>query len=550
MSVTRDHSLLAIVPARGGSKGVPHKNMRFLGDRPLLAHTTEAVAEAGVASRLIVSSDSEEILTWADLHGIECAERASELATDEATISEVAAHLADELDWRGDVGVFQPTSPFRSVDSIRRAVEAFRRSDVESMSSCVRESHTFWLDEEGDLSRPQPLFRERVNRQYAHHGVVRETGSIQLVRGVSLRATRQMVTERHELFETRPEESLDIDTNDDLALARRRYEQGTVIFRLRANKRVGSGHVYHCLQLADELADQRLVFLLHDCDSFVEGLVDEHGYPWRRETELAADLRQLAGPAGNVLVNDVLDTTVEDVLAERAAGYRVVNIEDLGPGARFADWVVNALYPIGNGYNGKMAAGQVAYGAEYTTLRGEFFHLPPKTILRAPKRILITFGGTDPGRLGARCAKLLAGRVGTEVRVVIGPGASDEGFPDEVEVRRHVRSMAAEMMEADVVLTSAGRTVYEAAAVGTPVAVLAQGARDATHAHLTYDSGVVFLGIGPLVDDAHVLAVIERLVADYDLRVELSERLRQSVDPLGAARIGHRIRAMLRGLER
>jgi len=462
----------------------------------------------------------------------------------------VAAHVADELDWQGDVGVFQPTSPFRSVDSIRAAVEAFRDSDVDSMSSCVRESHTFWLDEDGDLSAPRPLFRERVNRQYARHGVVRETGSIQLVRGVVLRATRQMVTERHRLFETPAEESLDIDTNDDLALARRRYEQGTVIFRLRANRRVGSGHVYHCLQLADELADQRLVFLLHDCDSFVEGLVDEHGYPWRRQSDLATDLRELAGSAGNVVVNDVLDTTEQEVLVERTAGFRVVNIEDVGPGAKLADWVVNALYPIGDGSNGNAAAGRVSYGAEFTTLRGEFFHLPPKTILRAPRRVLITFGGTDPARLGARCAKLLAGRIGAKVRVVIGPGASEEGFPEDVEVRRHVRSMAAEMMEADVVLTSAGRTVYEAAAVGTPVAVLAQGARDATHAHLTYDSGVVFLGIGPLVDDAHVLAVVERLLADYDLRVELSERLRRSVDPWGAARIGHRIRAMLKGLER
>jgi spore coat polysaccharide biosynthesis predicted glycosyltransferase SpsG len=224
-------------------------------------------------------------------------------------------------------------------------------------------------------------------------------------------------------------------------------------------------------------------------------------------------------------------------------------VEDLGPGARLADWVVNALYPIGNG-NGKGAVGSVAYGAEYTTLRGEFFHLPPKQVLEVPRRVLITFGGTDPGSLGARCARLLAGRIPAEVRVVIGRGASSDGFPPGVEVKSHVRSMAAEMLEADLVLTSAGRTVYEAAAVGTPVAVLAQAARDATHAHLTYDTGVIFLGIGPLVDDQHVVGVVERLLADHELRKELSERLRRSVDPWGAARIGHRIRAMLRGLER
>jgi spore coat polysaccharide biosynthesis predicted glycosyltransferase SpsG len=108
--------------------------------------------------------------------------------------------------------------------------------------------------------------------------------------------------------------------------------------------------------------------------------------------------------------------------------------------------------------------------------------------------------------------------------------------------------MAAEMLDADLILTSAGRTVYEAAAVGTPVAVLAQGARDATHTHLDFDSGVVFLGIGALTDDRHIVELVRRLLADDDLRSELSERLRRSIDGLGAARIAHHIRALLAGL--
>jgi spore coat polysaccharide biosynthesis predicted glycosyltransferase SpsG len=360
---------------------------------------------------------------------------------------------------------------------------------------------------------------------------------------MALRATRQIVTERHLLFETPPDESLDIDSKDDLVIARRRFEQGTVVFRLRANAKLGSGHIYHCVQLADELVDQRLVFLLRECDPFVEALMDENGYSWRRETDLATDLSELAGPGRNLVVNDVLDTTEREVLIQRSAGFRVVNIEDRGPGARLADWVVNALYPIDNG-----SAAHVSYGAEYATLRSEFFHLPPKRVRRIPSRVLVTFGGTDPGRLGARCANLLAGRIAEEVRVVIGPGASEDGFPDGVEVLRHVRSMAGEMMEADLIITSAGRTVYEAAAVGTPVAVLAQGARDATHSHLDYDSGVVFLGIGPLTDDRHIVEVVRRLLGDHALRIELSERLRGSIDTLGAARIAGRIRAMLRGL--
>ena len=107
--------------------------------------------------------------------------------------------------------------------------------------------------------------------------------------------------------------------------------RGTVVFRLRANQRVGSGHLHHCLQLADELADHRLRFLLNDCDPFVAELLDHHGYEYRDESDLAADLEALADPGPNLVVNDVLDTSEEEVLIERAAGYRVVNVEDLGP---------------------------------------------------------------------------------------------------------------------------------------------------------------------------------------------------------------------------
>jgi len=524
--------LLAIVPAREGSKRVSNKNLRSLGERPLIAHTLDSVLGSGVADRVIVSSDSDAVLRWAELHGHEVHHRPESLATDESTVSEVAEHLATELDWAGDVGVFEPTSPFRSADSIAAAVARFRAGDAESLGTCVRAPHSFWLDQ------------KPVDTQAGVRPLLRETGAIRLATAEALRRDHDMVTERHELFELDSDEALEVDSYDNLVVARRRCDRGTVVLRLRANAKVGSGHVHHCLELADELADQRLRFLLRDCDPFVMDLVEEQGYEWRTEADLATDLRDLAGAGANVVVNDVLDTTEQEVLVQRTAGFRVVNIEDLGPGAQLADWVVNALYPVGNG-----TAAHVSHGPEYATLRAEFHDVPARSIKEHPTRVLITFGGTDPARLGARCARLLADKVDTEIRVIVGSGGSDEGFPENVTVLRHVRNMAAEMMDADLILTSAGRTVYEAAAVGTPVAVLAQAARDATHAHLNYHEGVVFLGIGPLVDDGHVVGVVERLLADHSLRSELSERLQNSLDGRGGARIGHRIRAMLKGLD-
>jgi CMP-N-acetylneuraminic acid synthetase/spore coat polysaccharide biosynthesis predicted glycosyltransferase SpsG len=538
--MSEERTLLAIVPARGRSRGVPRKNMRTLAGKPLIAHALAAVAEARVAERLILSSDDTEILRWAELHGYEALERNEELARPEATISELAAYLADELDWAGDVGVFQPTSPFLRPQTIRAAVARFRDAGVDSLASCVRERHLMWLDEDGDPASARPLFRERVNRQFAEHAVLRETGGIQLARGAVLRSGRQLVADSHLLFEVGDEEGLDIDTDDDLMAARSRTARGTVVFRLRASREVGSGHLHHCLQIADELADHRLRFLLRDCDPFVAELLSSQGYEHQDETEVGADLRALAGEGPNLVVNDVLDTTEAEVLAERAAGFKVVNVEDLGPGTRFADWVVNALYPVQDG-----AVTHSAWGPDYATLRAEFLALPAKQIRERPERVLITFGGTDPSSLALRCARLLAGHVDASVRVVRGPGAPSEEFPAGTQVLDSGVSMADEMMAADLAITSAGRTVYEAAAAGTPLVVLAANAREATHAHLGYEQGVVFLGLGSLVDDEQITETVKRLLADPALRGELSTRLRASIDGRGAARIGNRIRELL-----
>jgi spore coat polysaccharide biosynthesis predicted glycosyltransferase SpsG/CMP-N-acetylneuraminic acid synthetase len=512
--------------------------MRLVGGKPLIHYVLAALRGSAVADRVVVSSDDAAILSWCELHGYETHLRPDGLAGPETTISEVAAFVADELGWDGDVGVFQPTSPLTKPSTIVDAVTTFREGTWTSLASCFRDDHLAWY-ETSPGEPPQPLFEARVNRQFNRSQLLRETGAIQLVRGDALRSGRQMVTPNHHLYEVDPAEALDIDTAEDFAIARRRIEEAGVVFRLTANRTVGSGHLFNCLQLAEELAEHRVSFLLRDCDPFAGEVLDARGHQWREEEDLAADLEALRHGGRNLVVNDVLDTSEADVLTQRGLGFVVVNFEDLGDGARLAHWVVNALY------RGDDKVPDAACGPRWATLREEFHDPPPKQIRGEARSVLITFGGTDPNHLAHRCAQLLAARGELELKVVLGPGAEDADFPEGVRVERVVRSMATEMLEADLVLTSAGRTIYEAAIIGTPVVALAQNAREATHAHLGYEHGVVFLGIGPLVEDARIVETVDRLLADADLRRELSARLRSSIDARGGVRVANRIRALI-----
>jgi hypothetical protein len=107
-----------------------------------------------------------------------------------------------------------------------------------------------------------------------------------------------MVTEHHRLYEIDPAESLDIDTTEDLALARRRIEEAGVVFRLTANRTVGAGHLFNGLLLAEELAEHRVSFLLRDCDPFARELLEARGHQWHEERDPRPIWRRCAIAAG------------------------------------------------------------------------------------------------------------------------------------------------------------------------------------------------------------------------------------------------------------
>jgi CMP-N-acetylneuraminic acid synthetase/spore coat polysaccharide biosynthesis predicted glycosyltransferase SpsG len=530
--------LLGIVPARGGSKGVRGKNLRPLKGKPLILYTLESLVQVPEIDRLVVSTESAEIASFVRVRGYEVLDRPEHLSQPESTVSEVALDAVDQLGWRGDVGVFQPTSPFRSVDSVTRAIETFRESGCDSLSSAVRTNHLYWYERNADIREAEPLFQERRNRQFADNRVLVETGSIQLIRSEAL-ALGDLVSPKHRLFETDPSESIDIDSLVDLERARFEMESGSVVFRLRANRQIGTGHLYHSLALAEELQRHSVTFILSGCDDQIIEMVRASGWDYEIEDENLHELLSRVDPKRpRVLISDVLDSSPADVLPAKSLGFRVVCIEDLGQGTEFADWVVNALYA-------SQVDAKTSTGPDYASLRTEFLALPEKQVKPVAKRVLITFGGSDPSHLTERVAKALAANLDCEIRVVLGPIAHRPDLPDSVAVTSTTESMASEMLEADLVVTSAGRTVYETASTGTPVVVIAQNAREATHTHLKPESGTVFLGIGSLLDEMEIVRVVRRLLDDYQLRQELSTRLRSSVDGRGTRRIADGIDRLL-----
>lgn len=133
------HNILALVPARGGSKGIPGKNIREFAGKPLIAHSIEAGLNCPLVSRTVVSTDDERIATVAQAHGAQVIRRPDELATDTALVIDAIRHTVDTVESAGEridvVMLLEPTSPFRRPQDIEDCLQAVMSGQAQSAAT-------------------------------------------------------------------------------------------------------------------------------------------------------------------------------------------------------------------------------------------------------------------------------------------------------------------------------------------------------------------------------------------------------------------------------
>lgn len=212
--------MLAIIPARGGSKGLPGKNIRPLGGIPLICHSIKAALAATSISRVIVSTDEDEIASIAKGCGAEVPFiRPVDLATDKSMVMDAYLYMVDKVadETTQPVESFVallPTAPLRLPKDIDEAVNTFNKNKADSVIS-VTESPVpvQWyrrITSEGVLCDYLPEFNAVKNRQELGQAYV-PNGAIYVFRTEVLRTTRQYYTEKTYPYIMPRERSADID---------------------------------------------------------------------------------------------------------------------------------------------------------------------------------------------------------------------------------------------------------------------------------------------------------------------------------------------------
>lgn len=220
------HNPLIIIPARGGSKGIPHKNIADLGGRPLIAYTIDAALAIARPDHIIMSTDDPEIAETARREELPVPYmRPAELATDTAGSREV---ILDAMDWADNHGItydcvilLQPTSPLRTADDISRSLELF--TDGVDMVASVKEAasnpyyNCYETDSDGfmTISKGDGLLTRRQDAPPAYEF----NGAVYVINPDSIRRMPMGRFPRRIPYLMPDERSVDIDKPIDLVIA-------------------------------------------------------------------------------------------------------------------------------------------------------------------------------------------------------------------------------------------------------------------------------------------------------------------------------------------
>lgn len=522
--------ILTVIPARGGSKGIPKKNIRFIAGQPLLAYAINCARHSGYDMDVAVSSDEEEIQNIAKKFGAQIINRPAELAGDMVTLDPVIYHAVTELEKINQcnydiVITMQPTSPLLSSQTLDQAIRFFIENEYDTVLSGVNDPRLSWRVEEGKYI---PNYEKRLNRQYMPKEL-KETGAFVITKRRFVMPDSRFGS-KISVYEVPERESGDIDTVQDWLIAQYELNKKNILIRLEGYPQIGLGHIYRGLQLAQSLIEHNLLFVISAKSHLGIKKLEESHYPYKVIDDEEEFYDLIRKRDADIIINDILNTDISYMQKLRQTGARIINFEDLGEGRYMADAVINALYEQNED------APNIFWGDRYYLIRDEFLLESPKEFQERAKEILVIFGGTDPNDLTCKTVqalKKIAEKQDMHTTIILGMGyqyadnirqmVSD--MSDKFDVVQDVKVMTAYMHKADIAISSQGRTMLELVAMGVPTILMAQNERETTHEFGSMGNGFLNLGLGRLIEMDTIYETVQWLMHCPEIRRNMRNQM-------------------------
>lgn len=518
------YSFLIIIPARGGSKGIPRKNIRLLNGKPLISYSIELAKKIPFKKDIYVSSDSSEILSIAKLYGAKKHKRSEKYSTDEVTLDPVIYDLYSKKIAKNNydfIVTLQPTSPLLSSNTLINAIHhIINRPKIDALISAKESRHLSWKKESNEFV---PFYKERLNRQFIDP-LFTETGGFVITRSNHVKPNSRL-GENNSVYIVPEDESVDIDSFFDWSICEYFLSRKKILFVVSGYFEIGLGHIYNTLILADELINHKIRFLVDSRSKLAYDKISENNYTveMQKSENLSDDVIKLKP---DLVINDILDTDKLYTQALKNNSIKVINFEDLGPGAKYADIVINAMYSSENDNNGKSYFGQ-----KYFLIKNDFLIVKSQLVKNKVNRVTISFGGVDPNNFTKKTLdSIYVYCINNNIKIYVIAGLGYKNYETlksykKIIIKKNSNEIADLFNKSDVIFTSGGRTTFETAVLGKPTIVLCQNERELTHHFACNRNGFMNLGLGENLNSQQILDKFKLLVNDYNLRVSLHEKL-------------------------
>jgi CMP-N-acetylneuraminic acid synthetase/spore coat polysaccharide biosynthesis predicted glycosyltransferase SpsG len=521
--------ILVVIPARGGSKGIPRKNVRFLLKKPLISYSVENALNSKFNLDVVVSTDDEEISRIATSLGAVIINRPSILSKDDVALDPVVFHAMNVMEKENNkiydlVITMQPTSPLLKKETLDSAIQYLLNNDLDTVLTVFNKPHLSWTEKDGKYVKN---YEKRLNRQYLAKNLI-ETGAIFISKREFIKENNRIGTNMS-VFEISEAEAVDIDNPQDWWIAEKELSKKNIILRVDGYSEIGLGHIYRSLLLGYNLIGHNIRYVLSDkSDLGIKKIIDSN-FPYSVIKNDFEILNLIKDFQINIIINDILDTNYEYIQMLKNENLRVVNFEDLGPGAILADAVINDLYEKKNDYPNQY------WGSDYYCIRDEFILNKPSPLREEVKEILIIFGGTDPSNLTKRLFDTIKKIDYDQIHFtfIIGLGykylndliEESKKYNLNIDFVQDVKVMSDYMFKADIAVSSQGRTMLELASMCVPTIILAQNNREQHHEFGYLQNGFINLGLGTEVDDETIKQTLIWLIKSPQIRKQMKDQM-------------------------
>jgi len=461
------------------------------------------------SSKVYILTDSEEIQLIAQRSKICCFYNSNLKQIDFKIDGEIGAYLQNNLPLNSLSIILSPYAPLISVELLKKAIEDLLISGKKVL-------------------RPVKSYQKNVNEKLNDSIYnIFDKKEVVLDKTIDSRAffivysgllIKSSIQENSILPWHISSDIIEIESYQDWWVCEKLFNRKKIIFRVIGNKSSGMGHIYRSLSLAHEITDHEILFICEPKDKIA--VTKFAGYDYRLEVYDSSEIiEKIINLKPDLVINDILSTTDNDVHPLQENDIMVVNFEDLGDGAKSADLVINELYdePLINGNN-------ILWGSKYFFLREEFFNSKPNQFKNNVDSLLLSFGGTDQHGLARKIFKVIqpfCQKMNITVNIVAGYGSKnfdklkeEVSFYKNVNLTKSTGVMSGIMEKSQIAIVSNGRTTYELAHLNIPAIVISQHQRESLHTFSSHSGG--FISIGQYKAGESELKVIDALKSLVD----------------------------------